>query len=145
MTTLAKLVLLAIVIATAWFGLTRYTQPLSLARSADPVREFLESAVSGDSAALHRLGEAQPVHWAMAAACIDSAAVREWTRNRGPVQTRRSADTTWITMRRGRSTPRCGVTSFLTAALLESDGREQLVRLSASCPAVPSPSAVPGS
>lgn len=133
----------AIVGAVAWFGLTRYTQPRDVARSAEPVRELLTNVLSRDSAQLHTGADTQPVRWAVAAARLDSAAVREWAENRGPVDVSHRGDTTVVILRRPRSTPRCSVTSFLTAALVRSSGGERLVHLSASCPSVPDQSTAP--
>ncbi len=120
----------------AWYGVTRYTQPRALGRAAAPVRMFLAEALSADTLALYQRADSQPVRWVLAAVRSDSAAVREWAGDRGPVLLSRSGDTNRVTLRRSRSTPRCSVTSFLTAALVGSEGEERIVHLAASCPRV---------
>ena len=130
--------------AMAWFGVTRYTQPRALGHAAAPVRTFLADALSADSVKLSQRADSQPVQWVLAAVRSDSAAVREWAGDRGPVLLTHSGDTSRVTLRRSRSTPRCSVTSFLTAALVGPRGEERLVHLASSCPAVEGESSVGG-
>ena len=130
--------------AMTWFGVTRYTQPRAIGRAAAPIRTFLADALSADSLELFQRAESQPVRWVRAAIRSDTAAVREWAGDRGPVLLTHNGDTSRVTLRRSRSTPRCSVTSFLTAALVGPPGDERLVHLASSCPPVDGASSVGG-
>ena len=124
-----------------WVGLTRYSQPRAISQRAEPLRHFLTTALAGDSAALETLaGDPQPVGWALAAVRQDSAIVREWARNRGRVKLSQRGDTLWVVLSRNRSTPNCSYFGSLTGALVGMPDRARLVRLSASCPQVPTAS-----
>ena len=126
-----------LLVALAWWALTRYSQPWAVGRSAEPGRDFLRHALAGDSAALQQDADSQPVRWRLTALRQDSAAVREWASNRGPVEATRRGDTLRITLERHRSTPRCSVSSFLTAAILRVGEQSRVIHLTASCPALP--------
>jgi hypothetical protein len=126
-----------LLIGLAWWALTRYSQPWAVGRSAEPVREFLKHALAGDSSTLYQYADSQPVRWVLAALRHDSAAVREWASNRGPVEAAWRGDTLRVTLERHRSTPRCSVSSFLTAAILQAGQRSKVVHMTASCPPVP--------
>jgi hypothetical protein len=120
-----------------YFGLSVYSQPVATYRQIKPVRAFLNSALSYDSAALAaQAGAPQPVRWALAAVRTDSAAVREWAESRPRVTSFRRGDTLWVTLRRPGSTESCSPLYPLTAGLLGKPGQVRLVHLSSLCPSV---------
>jgi hypothetical protein len=135
---LFKLTLTALAVGAAvYLGLGMYAQPLATYRQIEPVRTFLREALAHDSVALAaQAGADQPVQWALAAARLDSAAVREWAESRPGVRSTRRGDTVWVTLRRSGSTERCSPLYSLSAGFLEERGVRRLVHLSSSCPSV---------
>jgi hypothetical protein len=120
-----------------YFGLSAYSQPVATYRQIKPVRAFLTSALSQDSAALAaQAGARQPIRWALAAVRTDSAAVREWAESRPRVTSFRRGDTLWVTLRRPGSTESCSPLYPLTAGFLGEPGQVRLVHLSSLCPSV---------
>lgn len=127
---------LVAVAGTLWLGwrmLTMYSVPARESRIVAVVQEFLERSLAGDSAALAGAAATeQPVRWALAAAARNPVAIREWSINGGWVD--RRDDTTWVSLRRNRSTAACPFMSSLTAAFIGEEGEERMVHMSASCP-----------
>jgi hypothetical protein len=135
---LPRLALVAVVLGTAgYFGLGRYSQPRATYDQIEPVRAFLRSALTHDSAGLAaQAGDEQPTHWALEAVRLDSAAILEWVNSRPGVRSTRRGDTAWVTLRRSGSTERCSFLHPLTARFLDKPDGRRLVHLSSSCPPV---------
>jgi|SRR5687767_9016457 len=127
---------LAAAAGSIWLGwrlLTMYSVPPAERRMVRVTHRFLEAALAQDSAALKSAAAtSQPVRWALAAAARHPDAIREWSINGGWMDRRN--DTTWVSLRRNRSTPHCPFMSSLTAAFVGANGKERMVHMSASCP-----------
>jgi hypothetical protein len=115
---------------------TKYSQPSRTYRQMEPVREFLEAALAGDSARLAASADEQPIDWVRSAVRVDSAAVREWAESRPYVSSVSRGDSSWVTLRRFGSTRRCSPLYPLTATFLEHGAERRLVHLASSCPSV---------
>jgi hypothetical protein len=146
MSALPKLTLTAVALGAAgYLGLSMYSQPLADYRQIEPVRTFLNGALAHDSAALAaQAGAEQPIRWALEAARLDSAAVREWAESRPRVSSTRHGDTLWVTLRRPGSTKRCSPLYPLTAGFLGQPENLHLIHLSSSCPSLSRPARLKG-
>ena len=127
-----KLILALIVLVCAGYvALNLYSQPHSTYRQIEPIRNFLNSALAHDTAALsQQAGNDQPIQWALRATRLDSLAVREWAVSRPRVTSTRRGDTFLVTLRRPGSTDRCSPLYPLSARFLESSNGRRLVHLS---------------
>jgi hypothetical protein len=124
-------------VAIAWKALNLYTLPPEKSQRGALVRQYLANGLEGDSARLlWKSGSRQPIQWVLAAARVDSAALREWVVGHSRVSSHERGDTLWITLRRNRGSEHCSFMSSLTAVLSPVSGPPRFVHLSASCPTV---------